>query len=308
VVIDDLDRDWVDERLVNTLIRCLFRTVLDLKRVHNLKVLVALRTNIFEQLDFTERSGGQEEKFRSLILRMRWTRDELIEMLDERARAAGDRSELNVAGIRDLLPQRNRVRGDPLDFILDRTLLRPRDAIAFVNECLGMAGGKSRVTWNILHAAERGYSEKRLLALRDEWKPSYLGIEDAFGVFRRAALPLSRVELTRYLDDIALLPVDRDFRGVVWLTELSKGIWSAGPDDDWFDQYQPLAALLFKLGFLGCAASYGRKPIFFYDDINFAERPENLGPNTFFHIHRTFHAALDLSTRSTRPYHEAVNQ
>ncbi len=32
VVIDDLDRDWVDERIANDLIRCLFRTVLDLKR------------------------------------------------------------------------------------------------------------------------------------------------------------------------------------------------------------------------------------------------------------------------------------
>ena len=62
VVIDDLDRDWVDERVANDLIRCLFRTVLDLKRVRNLKVLVALRTNIFQELDFGSRSGGQEEK------------------------------------------------------------------------------------------------------------------------------------------------------------------------------------------------------------------------------------------------------
>lgn len=43
VVIDDLDRDWVDEKVANDLIRCLFRTVLDLKsKVQNLKVLVAL--------------------------------------------------------------------------------------------------------------------------------------------------------------------------------------------------------------------------------------------------------------------------
>jgi hypothetical protein len=65
VIIDDLDRDWVDERLANDLIRDLFRTVLDLKRVRNLKVLVALRTNIFQQLDFSRRPGAQEEKFLS---------------------------------------------------------------------------------------------------------------------------------------------------------------------------------------------------------------------------------------------------
>jgi hypothetical protein len=69
VVIDDLDRDWVDEPLSNDLIRCLFRTVLDLKRVRNVKVLVALRTNIFEQLEFSGHSGAQEEKF--LVARAR---------------------------------------------------------------------------------------------------------------------------------------------------------------------------------------------------------------------------------------------
>jgi len=88
VVIDDLDRDWVDDSLANDLIRCLFRTVLDLKRVKHLKVLVALRTNIFQELDFGRRSGGQEEKFRSLVLQVRWTKATLIHVLDERVKVA----------------------------------------------------------------------------------------------------------------------------------------------------------------------------------------------------------------------------
>ena len=67
VIIDDLDRDWVDETIANDLIRCLFRAVHDLARVKYLKVLVALRTNIFEELDFRRRTGGQEEKFRALL-------------------------------------------------------------------------------------------------------------------------------------------------------------------------------------------------------------------------------------------------
>lgn len=66
VVIDDLDREWVDEGIANDLIRCLFRTVLDLKRVGNLKILVALRTNIFQELDYrTERRRTRREISRS---------------------------------------------------------------------------------------------------------------------------------------------------------------------------------------------------------------------------------------------------
>lgn len=61
VVIDDLDKEWVDERIANDLIRCLFATVYGLQHVRNLKVLVALRTNIFQELDFgrRRRSGGE---------------------------------------------------------------------------------------------------------------------------------------------------------------------------------------------------------------------------------------------------------
>ena len=59
VVIDDLDINWVDGRIANDLIRCLFATVYGLQHVRNLKVLVALRTNIFQELDFA-RKGGKE--------------------------------------------------------------------------------------------------------------------------------------------------------------------------------------------------------------------------------------------------------
>ncbi len=54
---------WVDERVASSLIRCLFRAVQNLTRVRNLKVLVALPTNIFPELEFSERVG-QEEKLK----------------------------------------------------------------------------------------------------------------------------------------------------------------------------------------------------------------------------------------------------
>ena len=44
VLIDDLDLEWVDERIANDLIRCLFSTVYSLQHVKHLKILVALRT------------------------------------------------------------------------------------------------------------------------------------------------------------------------------------------------------------------------------------------------------------------------
>ncbi|MDB6013783.1 MAG: hypothetical protein JWL65_6033, partial [Gammaproteobacteria bacterium] len=293
VVIDDLDRDWVDEKVANDLIRCLFRAVLDLKRVQKLKVLVALRTNIFEELDFGSRTGGQEEKFRSLTLPVRWTRNELKDMLSERVRAAGDQySVTGLQSIDDLVPHPNKARGDALDYILDRTLMRPRDAIAYLNECLILASGKPKLTWDLIHAAERSYSYKRLLALRDEWKPTYPGIDQVFMKFRQAPMVMSRELLTARLDDAILLVADRNFHGTVWMTALSEPIWNGG-GGEWAEMYQPVFRLLFNLGFLGCRVPSDNSTVYVHDNPDYAETVGNIARTREFVIHPTFRAAVD---------------
>lgn len=297
IVIDDLDQDWVDEQVANTLIRCLFRTILELKRIRRLKILVALRTNIFEELNFGGRTGGQEEKVRSLTLTMRWTPPQLISLLDERARVAAAQYGIpDVFSIRDLVPATNKTRGDPLAYILTRTLMRPRDAIAYLNECFALAGGKTRITWNEITAAERPYSYKRLLALRDEWKPTYPDIEKVFNLFRFAPTPMSRDELTTRLDEAVLLPADRNFAGIRWMTELSQPLWEGIGDREWVELYHPLVRLLFNLGFLGCSTSRARHITYVHDDPTFAERFSNLNSSDCFYVHPAFRAALDVSS------------
>jgi hypothetical protein len=293
IVIDDLDRDWVDEEVANDLIRCLFRAVLDLKRVQNLKILVALRTNIFEELDFGSRTGGQEEKFRSLTLTMRWTVNELADLLSQRVRASAEQHSIpTLSSIDDLVPHPNNTRGNAVDYIMMRTLMRPRDAIAYMNQCLALASGKPTLTWEIIHSAERSYSHNRLLALRDEWKPTYPDIDLLFSKFRQAPVPLSRNELTDRLDDAILLLADKDFRGVVWMTRLSESLWS-GENQDWAEMYHPLFRLLFNLGFLGCRLAGRETEFYSYDEPEFAERVSNLSSVMEFYIHPAFRSAVD---------------
>lgn len=296
VVIDDLDRDWIDDRLANDLIRCLFRTVLDLKRVSNLKVLVALRTNIFQELDFGKRGGGQEEKFRSLVLQMRWTKSDLEELLDERVRIAAPRVGLEAQTFHELLPHSNRTRGNPVDYVMDRTLLRPRDAIAFANECVSAGVGKTRLAWDDIQTAERTYSAKRLLALRDEWKATYPGIDQVFEKFRSASGSMTKDEVQSRLDEAMLLLSDVGFPGVRWLTDMSSLMWAPGTDYTWFDLYQPLAGLLYTIGFIGCATKAKAAPQFYNDDPLFMELESNVMACRAFYVHRTYHGALDIRT------------
>jgi hypothetical protein len=259
-------------------------------------VLVALRTNIFEQLEFSGHSGAQEEKFRSLVLEMRWNRRELVEMLDERSRAASElRGIENNRAVKDLLPTGPKRLGNPIDFVLDRTLMRPRDAIAFLNEALALAGGKTRIAWKDLQAAELRYSQKRLLALRDEWKMSYPDIDKIFAAFRGARLPLDRVSFTRYLDDAILVMAQPDFAGVRWLTQLTELIWSArGADLDWVELYQPITQFLYHIGFLGCSRSPTMRPTYSFEDATFTDSPSNLTSACCFFVHNAFRPALEI--------------
>lgn len=297
VIIDDLDRDWVDERLANDLIRCLFRTVLDLKRVKHLKVLVALRSNIFQELDFGRRSGGQEEKFRSLVLPVQWTRDDLQRLLSERVRVAAPRFDLDLNTVSDLLPHANRARGNPIDYLLDRTLLRPRDAIAFLNECLANGIGKSRLSWDDIKNSESAYSNKRLLALRDEWKPTYPGVQRVLEVFRGSEARMTRDQLVERLDEVMLLLSDETFEGVRWLTDLSARMWGGG-DPSWVEIYQPLTNLLYLIGFLGASSKRSAAPRFALDDALFLTSRSNMEAAEFFYVHRTYHSGLDVRVAS----------
>lgn len=297
ILIDDLDRDWIDESLANDLIRCLFRTVLDLKRVQNLKALVALRTNIFRELDFGRKSGGQEEKFRSLVLPLTWTRGELQRMLSERVLIAAEANSLDARVVEDLLPSQNRTRGNPLDYILDRTLLRPRDAIAYLNECLTKGIGQTRLTWDDLHDAEHEYSSKRLLALRDEWKPTYPGIERVLSKFRAAPEAMAAEKLSEILDDVMLLLADSTFDGVLWLTTASSNMWSP-QESSWFQLYKPLIGLLYEIGFLGCNLSSRAGTYYHIDHPGFVELESNLAKVDSYCVHSAYRASLDIRPAS----------
>ncbi len=296
LVIDDLDKEWVDERLANTLIRCLFQAAVDMLRVRNLKILVALRTNIFRQLDYgAQRQGGQEEKFRGMAVPMRWTRHGLRALLEQRAEAATQFYELDQPlTLAELLPNPNRTRGNPLDYILDRTLLRPRDAILFLNAAIHEATGKRTVSWEDIQRAEVEYSRERLDALRDEWKNPYPDIDKVFEQFRSKPPRLDQEQLIATLDDVVGLLADRAFQGTVWLTELSAPIWEAGSSArSWEEMYGRLASLLYEVGFIGIVRRPGEAAAYSYQASSPAPNGSMLEA-TQFEIHPGFRRALQV--------------
>ena len=296
IVIDDLDRDWVDETVANALIRCLFRAVSDLKRVRNLKVVVALRTNIFEALEFGSKTGGQEEKFRSLTFSMDWTERELEEMLSDRAIAASNKFDLEgISSVKDLLPAKNQTRGSALEYILRRTLMRPRDAIAYFNEAFRHSGGRLKLTWDVMHAAELSYSKKRLLALRDEWKPNYPGLDRVFELFTSTSTSLDDRAFSTLLGDAALLAGDVSFTGGEWMAKLTADVWNSSDGALWYRIYHPLVKLLYDIGFIGMVLPGRQHPAYSQESPGLADLQRNIAEAEWFLVRPAFRSCLDIS-------------
>mgnify|MGYP001584165390 CR=1 FL=1 len=81
ITIDKLDENWVEDKFRYLLIRSLIETVRDFLRVRNIKIIVALRTDLIERVfRFTRDPGFQEEKYRSLFLTIKWTDKQLKEL------------------------------------------------------------------------------------------------------------------------------------------------------------------------------------------------------------------------------------
>lgn len=216
-------------------------------------------------------------------------------LLAQRAEAASRFYHIDpVKSLNQMLPNANKKMGDPIAYILSRTLMRPRDAIQFLNRCIREATGKERISWENIHCAEKAYSEERLLALRDEWKDPYLDIDRVLELFRGRRVRLSREEMTNIFEEIAYLVADDSFRGVPWLTHLCERMWAGDyAKSSWYEVNGRLASLLFGIGFLGLASGPNTRPKYSYQQPELVLRDSDLPPSIYFVIHPAFQRALD---------------
>lgn len=179
IIIDRLDEEWVEDKLRYKLIRALIETVKDFRRVSQAKIVVAIRLDLLERVfKLTRTAGFQEEKYESLFLPLEWSKHRLINILDKRIDfLIKQRYTTQEVTHHDVLPKATK-RISPIDFMIERTLKRPRDIILFFNFCIQQAAGKPSITVQMLKKAEGEYSRARLRSLADEWYADYPNLID----------------------------------------------------------------------------------------------------------------------------------
>ena len=175
ITVDRLDEKWVDEQIRCKLIRGLIETIRDFNsRVKHAKIIIALRSDLIDRIyKVTSDSGFQQEKYSSLNLEIYWNREDLIRLLDERVqRLVRHRYTKQIVTLKDILPGsigRLSSNQSLIDYLLDRTLMRPRDAIEYLNLCLTEAVNAEVITPQIIQSVEFKHSQQRIDALTYEW-------------------------------------------------------------------------------------------------------------------------------------------
>jgi hypothetical protein len=206
IIIDKLDERWVDDAIRFRLVRALIESLRAFRRIQNLKILVALRSDILERVvQETHDLGFQREKYEDYFIRLKWRKAELKELVQKRVNLLFKRkySGSNVS-FEDIFAEK--IGGyDAFDYILERTLMRPRDVISFVNECLKRAEGQTEITSRFAREAEAQYSRIRREALENEWQSAFPTLSYLFRLLsaRQESFTVDELMADQKVDELA---------------------------------------------------------------------------------------------------------
>jgi hypothetical protein len=195
ILIDKLDEDWAETKTRCRFIRALIEETKALRKIPQVKIITALRRDLLDLVfNETRDSGFQEEKYEAYLEIISWSRSDLKALLNQRVIETYKR-QYTAENIQfaDVFPAaQKRGFGTAIDYIIDRTLLRPRDAIQFSNECFFVASDRTKISWRSMYAAEANYSLKRLKSLNEEWSEFYPGLKSTIEILRGLPSPFTR--------------------------------------------------------------------------------------------------------------------
>jgi hypothetical protein len=245
VLVDELDRGWDSSEDAQAFLAGLFQACLSVNSLHdNLRVYISLRQELYDDVPALYEDA---QKYRDLIENIHWTEASLLKLMANRIRhslpalAAYDDQEcwncLFAAP-----PGQRRARS--FDYMIERTLYRPREIILFSTQVIECAqDGQAGPPWpyNTITGAESLYSADRVRDIAAEYRFQWPGLLSVIETFRSQP----RV-------------IDRDNLELLALGLITRDIPSAGTSA-WLDECSPdgLIEILWQVGLLLAEADPG---------------------------------------------------
>jgi hypothetical protein len=209
VLVDNLDKGWptlgatpADVLIIRALLEATRKLQQQLEqRQVGFHVLVCLRNDIYDLL-----VKATPDKGKDTAIVLAWDDSELFKQV----MAQRIRSNIKVSGsfleLWGLVFDSHVGAQDSFSYMLDRTLMRPRDLLNFVKRATEVAinRGRDRVGQDDIVTAERTYSEDILLATSFELRDIYPDYTDLLYVFLGVPNRLSSEEVGRLLSEASV--------------------------------------------------------------------------------------------------------
>lgn len=293
IIIDDLDKDWVDTSIVYDLIRALVITINELKSIPGTKVIIALRDNLYEKaFEKTKVRGVQREKLRPLNLNLEWSSQQLKEVINRRLAHLMKHSYSNTSPtVDDVMAKATAGRLSGFDYLVKRTLFRPRDIIAFFNKCIEKGNGSSTITREIIKLAEPEYSRERLIAIDDEWAENFGSILPLCEFLRGGKPNYVFSELKDTDLEKTLLASIEDRESFAWRIQND---YLVGGGGGFKEAAKSILCILYRVGILGVKISAAEAATYIYNSTKTLE-PADILPESKFYVNLMFHAALKIN-------------
>lgn len=297
IIIDDLDTGWVHDGLRFKLIRALIETIKKFRKVRNLKIVISLRVDLLETvLEQTSAAGFQKEKYEDMYLRIRWSEAELKELAEKRISLLFKQQYTkDGANFYDVFSKKVG-DSDTFSYIYERTLRRPRDVIAFINQCLEEGAGQGGVSHRIVRRAEDAYSAKRVASLADEWREAYGDLEEIIECLSKMNPRFKYDEITNEILEEACINIvnseSADKSPGTFYRQCSLIINSQA---SWSDVRREVVRVLYVIGAIGLKSRDGAPY-----EWSFSNQPtlqvNKISPATTFAIHPMLFKALGKYT------------
>ncbi len=288
ILFDELDQGWDASNDARQFIAGLFRAAIQInQQFPGIRVLITIREEIYQNIPELYEDA---QKIRDIIEYVRWTPEELKGMITQRIKHALElifNQELRISDPDKLWeiifqPTVTNSAIPSYQYIIDRTLYRPRELIFFVNECFKVHNLEERIGNATILQVEKGYSKNRLEDIAAEYRFQYPGFKDVFELFRLSPYRWTR----RDLDNLWLEVVESVKpcpEAATWLNEKCR------PDR--------LIEVLWKVGFLRAFAksSVEPEPGDRYFVGSHQEPTLNIATINYFDVHPMFRSHLGIT-------------
>jgi len=295
ILIDQLDEEWAATETRVRFIRALIEEIKTFRKIRQAKIIAALRKDLLDQVfDKTRDSGFQQEKYESYLMTLKWSADDLSNLIETRLNEVF-KSQYTKQRIKftDLFPKPRKGGGQTsIDFIIERTLRRPRDALQFVNECFAIAYERERISWRAMLAAEAQYSEKRLKSLKEEWGDVFPSFEDTVEILRNIKSTFTRSMIKdTTLEDIMVNLSEGDSRDPC--VAIVRKYYEANSTIKESEIQTIMLSCLYRVGVLGLKVSSSDTYIWSHVDQSSVTKGE-IKRAEHFKVHKMLHRSLDI--------------